>query len=390
MKNTLGGLDYGDMTERMSPGVEKYISSPNSLYGTNPAMKNGRKDVQRLVLDRYKKVTNHVKKITGISDLSPEQINMMLFSEMMFGMNQIITIENNHIEKLKKLAIDSCIDEAEISKDWYEFDVHLNSKSIDSSTFNFGDNEDDGNIDDNNIDDEMSFDVDVLTSSESFELEMHKRNIVNAIVQGASKKSHHLFEKPEVKEVLNKIDNRLYPLYRKVFAITDYYYFNAGDTVDRLSQTGTGIIGQNYLEESEEENKDIKITAIATSFPVLCHEIIKGIKESSALHSLPTNPIEAKRVMEKTDLIQNEPIQLRLGPELYERIRMLMPDEMFEEDNKGLMPWFEIVLYRKSAREFLNIISYVVSDDQNKNKLATNEFENILKEAKRLRSNSNN
>jgi hypothetical protein len=69
---------------------------------------------------------------------------------------------------------------------------------------------------------------------------------------------------------------------------------------------------------------------------------------------------------------------------------MLMPDEMFEEDNKGLMPWFEIVLYRKSAREFLNIISYVVSDDQNKNKLATNEFENILKEAKRLRSNSNN
>jgi hypothetical protein len=63
-----------------------------------------------------------------------------------------------------------------------------------------------------------------------------------------------------------------------------------------------------------------------------------------------------------------------------------MPDEMFEESNKGLINWFQILLYQIPAQEFLEIIGNAISEDASKVKKATNKFREIMREAQEMKS----
>jgi hypothetical protein len=120
-------------------------------------------------------------------------------------------------------------------------------------------------------------------------------------------------------------------------------------------------------------------------FPILCHEIIKGIKEVNARYGLPQDTEMAQKVMGQTDLLSNEPMQLRVGPGVQEKLRMAMPDDIFKPENKGLINWFEIELFKIEPKEFLGIMADVIDKDESKNKRATVRFEEIMKEAQRLK-----
>jgi hypothetical protein len=88
-----------------------------------------------------------------------------------------------------------------------------------------------------------------------------------------------------------------------------------------------------------------------------------------------------QKVMGQVDLLSNEPMQLRIGPEIVEKIRFALPDAMFDDSNKGLINWFHILLYQIPAKEFLDIIGNAISEDASKIKKATSRFEEIMKEA---------
>ncbi len=381
-------IDYGDYPERINPNVERSISDPEGLYATNPAMRRGAQDVERLVASRFKKIVDHLKNVTGISDLSTEQVKNMFKSEAMRTSRQIVEIEIQHTEELERLAIEVSLEETEVPVDWFEFEVSLNADDIDPDIFRTEPENDEEQA--NQQQPELpSFDVEDLTPEEQLELEKHKRNIINAIIQGAAKKGHHLYEKPEVRAKLDQIDQRLYPLYKRAMSINDYLYFSLDWSMGQMM-----IIGQNFLTKSDDdeedgqgqEKTDTKIVARAFLFPVLCHEIIKGIKEAIGRHGLPKDPVTAQRVMGKTDLLQNEPIQLVIGPELYEKLRMTLPDEMYSDENKGLIGWFEMILYQYPAQEFLKIIGNVISDDESKNRLAQQKFIEVMREATNLKN----
>lgn len=395
-------IDYGDYPERMGRNTERNAADPNSLYANNPAMKGGVSDVERLIGERFKKVVDHLRRVTGNNDLSSENVQEMLYGEMMSSFRAILQEEQRHIDALKSLALEASIEETEVNPNWYIFKVSLNQGDINPSEFRMrpdnNNNNEEGNEDGQNELEFPSFDIEDLTPQEQLELEKHKRNIINAIVQGAAKKGHYIFEKPEVKAKLDRINARLYPLYRRFMAITDFMYFTMDQMIDRASQTGQGVIGQVKVTkpdegdgggdegENNDENVDTKIVARGTTFPVLCHEIIKGIKEASGRHGLPTQPGMADKVMGQTDLLSNEPMQLRIGPELYTKLRNLLPDEMYSEENKGLIGWFEMVLYQFPAKQFLNIISNVVSTDESKNRIAKQKFVEVMREAQTLKN----
>jgi hypothetical protein len=79
-------------------------------------------------------------------------------------------------------------------------------------------------------------------------------------------------------------------------------------------------------------------------------------------------------------------MQLRIGPEIIEKIRFALPDEMFDEDNKGLTPWFHSTLYKTEAKEFLEIIGNAISEDESKVKRATAKFREIMKQAQQSKN----
>jgi hypothetical protein len=387
-------LDYGDRPERMDPNLERKLSNPEGLYAKNPAMGKGAQDVQRLVSSRFGKVADKLKEVTGIDDISSKQVQGMIYQEMMRKLPNIMRIESAHKEELEQLAKEACLEETEIPEDWFEIEARLNRQAIDTSDFRFQ-KEKPEEKEKPKTTEIPSFDVDDLTDEEILELEKHKRNIINAIIQGAAKKGHYIFQKPEVKERLDEIDPSLYRDYLGIMAINDFLYFSMEQMIEMMSQTGQGVAGKVKLESNDDEDDedgdgegtpDTKIIADGMIFPILCHEIIKGLEEAKGRYGLPQDPELAMKVMGQTDILSNEPMQLRIGPEIVERIRFALPSEIYDDINKGLINWFHTVLYQIPAEEFLELIGFAISDDESKKRKATSKFKEIMREADQLKS----
>jgi hypothetical protein len=387
-------LDYGDRPERMDPNLERKLASPEGLYSQNPAMKKKEADVQRLVSNRFQKVAEKLSEVTGRDDIGSQQVQGMIYQEMMRKLPNIMRIEAAHRDELEQLAIDASLEESEVPVDWYKIEAYLNREPIDISNFRMKPEEEDDEEEKEEGIEIPSFDVEDLTKDEIFELEKHKRNIINAIIQGAAKKGHYMFQKPDIKARLDEIDPSLYRDYLGIMAINDFLYFSMEQMIEMMSETGQGVAGKVELGDNDEEGEggeegeetpDTVIKAFGLIFPILCHEIIKGLEEAKGRHGLPKDPEMAQKVMGQTDTLGNEPMQLRIGPEIVERIRFALPDDIYEPENKGLINWFHTVLYQIEAQEFLDIIGNAISEDSSKVSKASARFNEIMKEAIKMK-----
>jgi hypothetical protein len=393
-------IDYGNTPERMDPNLERKLANPESLYGKNPAMKKGVADVQRLVSKRFQKVADKLREVTGIQDLSSQQVQGMVYQEMMRKLPNVMRIESANRDELIELAKEASLDEAEVPSDWYQIEATLGMPNTDNFRMAPEDDEEDEDEEEKEELEFPSFDIEDLTDEEILELEKHKRNIVNALIQGAAKKGHYLFQKPEIKSRLDAIDPSLYRDYLGIMAINDFMYFSMEQMIEMMSQTGQGVAGKVELgdaddedgEEGEEgeEKPDTKIMATGLIFPILCHEIIKGLEEAKGRHGLPSEPGMRQKVLGQTDTLSNEPMQLRIGPEIVEKIRFALPEDVFDPEYKGLINWFHILLYQIPAQEFLEIIGNAISEDSSKLGKAKSRFEEIVKEAKKMKEEFEN
>ena len=386
-------INYGNTPERMDPNLERKLASPDSLYATNPAMKKGAADVQRLVSDRFQKVTDKLRQVTGIQDLSSKQVQKMLYKDMMRKLPDIMRIEAAHKDELIELAIQSSLDEGEVPEGRYQIEANLGMP--DNGNFRMEPEDEEDEEDEEEDKEEKlkfpSFDLDELTDEEILELEKHKRNIINALIQGAAKKVHYIFQKPEVKSRLDAIDPSLYRDYLGIMAITDFLYFNFEDAIEHMAQTAQGIAGKVELDDADEEEgeegeeqPDTKIIATGIFFPILCHEIIKGLEEAKGRAGLPSDSNLRAKVLGQTDVLSNEPMQLRIGPEIVEKLRFALPDDVFNPEYKGLINFFHVLLYQIEAKEFLEVIGNAISEDSSKVSKAKKRFEEIVEEAKQM------
>ena len=390
-------LDYGNRPERMDPSLERKLASPDSLYAQNPAMRKGVADVQRLVSQRFQKVADKLKEVVGNRNIGSQQVQGMIYNEMMGKLRNIMSIEAAHKDELEQLAVEASLEEQQVPEGWYQIEPHLGQQP-DVSDFRYAPEEPKDDEDDDEEKDELeipSFDIEDLTDEEELELEKHKRNIINAIIQGAAKRGHYIFQEPWVKARLDAIDPSLYRDYLGIMAINDFMYFTMEQMIEMMSQTGQGVAGKVSLddadeeedgEEGGEEQPDTKIIAVGMIFPILCHEIIKGLEEAKGRHGHSKNPDIRDKVRGAVDVLSNEPMQLRIGPEIVEKFRHAMPDEMFDESNKGLINWFQILLYQIPAQEFLEIIGNAISEDESKVKKATDRFREVMREAQEMKS----
>ncbi len=118
-------IDYGNTPERMDPSLVRKLASPDNLYAQNPAMKKGPADVQRLVSQRFQKVADKLRQVTGIQDLSSQQVQGMIYNEMMMKLPNIMRIEAAHKDELIQLAIDASLEEGQVPEGWYQIEAHL-------------------------------------------------------------------------------------------------------------------------------------------------------------------------------------------------------------------------------------------------------------------------
>lgn len=365
-------IDYGDTPERMDPSLERKISNPQSPFAVNPAFRLAEKDVQRLMTNRFKQVADKLRGVTN-TPITSQQVAMMLYMQQMQDIQTIMQIEAAHKEELEQLAIDASLDEIQMPDDWFEIKANLGP--FESPEFN------------------MSSPGEMTATVEpemDVEMEKHKRNLINAIIQGTAKKGHYIFQKPEVRERLNQIDTRLYPAYLGIMTINDFMYFTMEQMIEMMSNTGQGIGGAVKLESSSDDEdgdgdgaSDTVINAWGLIFPILCHEVIKGLEEAKGRYGFPEDADVRQRVQQEVDTLPMEAWTLRIGPVIVEKIRFALPDEVFDEDNRGLINWFQMELYKLPAEEFIKIIGDAISEDPSKQSKAKDAFRRVLQVAKK-------
>jgi hypothetical protein len=377
-------VDYGDYPERMDPNLERKLGSPESLYAKNPAFKKGTADIERMVGKRFKEVVDRVRDAFDQPNLSSEQVKRQIMGQMMMLTQRIMSIESEHNEELVDLALELSLEETGTPKEWYQYDLTLGGRPPSAEGFQMKQKEKP------KFELPKSFDIDVETDEEQFQSEVDKRNIVNLIIQGEAKKGHYSFMKPSYMESLQGIDPQLPTLYRQVMAANDLLYFTMEQMIEMMSQTGSGVAGKMKLEDADEDedeggedSPDTKIVASGMIFPILLHEIIKGLEEApSRAQFAEMDPERAANVMGQTDVLSNEPMQLRLGPAVIESIKFALPDEMFEPENNGLNPWFKRELYKIPAKEFLDLIGNAISEDSKDIEMARKKFKEVMMTAK--------
>ena len=364
-------IDYGDTPERMSPSLERKISDPQSPFAVNPAFEKKEEDVQRLITNRFKKVAEKLRSSTGFP-VTDRQIQMMLTMELINLTNVVMPIESQHNEELVDLAIEASLEEIQMPEDWFEIDAHLGFDQSPELPMGGGKPP--------KVSMGKEYDV---------HLEMHKRNIINAIIQGTSKKGHYVFQKPEIRERLDDISPLLYDNYLKIMAHNDFLYFTMDQAIENWSQTQTGVGGYVKLEDSDSSDEDgdgapdTRIKASGMIFPILCHEIIKGLEEAKGRYGFPEDEEIRQVVLQKTDTLPMESWTLRIGPEIVEKLRFALPDEVYEDENKGIINWFQMELYKLPAEEFLKIIGNIISEDRSKNRKGEESIKEILQIAKK-------
>ena len=364
-------IDYGDTPERMSPSLERKISDPQSPFAVNPAFEKKEEDVQRLITNRFKKVAEKLRSSTGFP-VTDRQIQMMLTMELINLTNVVMPIESQHNEELVDLAIEASLEEIQMPEDWFEIDAHLGFDQSPELPMGGGKPP--------KVSMGKEYDV---------HLEMHKRNIINAIIQGTSKKGHYVFQKPEIRERLDDISPLLYDNYLKIMSLNDFLYFTMDQAIENWSQTQTGVGGYVKLEDSDSSDEDgdgapdTRIKASGMIFPILCHEIIKGLEEAKGRYGFPEDEEIRQVVLQKTDTLPMESWTLRIGPEIVEKLRFALPDEVYEDENKGIINWFQMELYKLPAEEFLKIIGNIISEDRSKNRKGEESFKEILQIAKK-------
>lgn len=441
-------MDFGDMPERPARGIQRRLASGETIFQGNPAIPQTGGDTSYLeknASQRFAEVIQMARRFTGRNDLSSSAVINMLAMQLMRDVQAVINLETSNTQTAQQLvnyAIDIIQKEYKITDCSYLFDVNfVELYGIPSSTFRTRPEprrqQPEPEEDEEEEPSEPNFDFpsfetpEVERTDEEFELEKHKRQIINALIQGSAKKFHWIILDPEVAAALNAISPELQPAYTRIMAINDLLYWTMDDMIQQMSGSGEGAGGSSEANYDEEEgypewragqtyNKrdivqfdgaeylckteqvtsninpedddtnwcpkpGVKLTVRATTFVIMVHELGKAVESALGRFGLPENPILAADVMGQTDTMMAEPDQLRLGPKMVEKLRGLLPNELYDEDAGDLMNWFKMYFYKKPAQEFLDLVKNVLSDNPRDNDKAKREFEYVLRDAKKAR-----
>lgn len=224
----------------------------------------------------------------------------------MMLMNEISLMEYSSKEELQQLAID-LVKKMYNVPDYINLNALLEQKNIPNDS------------DDSYDDEENDEDVEVISDERKNELYkfIQKRRILNSIVHGCAihqwTSAYYL-----VAEELNEINPELLSKYNTVSALVNYlnwmFYFEPMFEMGQVPMTQ----GLNEVSVSEQ-----KIDAYAINFPVLIHELSKGVIDYITIAGVPNlendgvTPKELQYIYDEADKYSQEQWHYFFGPTLW-------------------------------------------------------------------------
>ena len=382
-------IEY-DGPERMDREVERKISSGETPLSDNPGLPGKEEDefdnsfAELIASERFKQVVEKVKHYTGMEDISSQNAFMQLQMMMMQAVQTVKSIESNNEGYLEQLAVDLVKKELSIPDDAFQYDVELQSMpgQIDTSKMISEPEE----LDDEEVQQKFGVDSDeaeddlenFMAAFEKFDLEKAKRRFINSLIQGASKKGHYMFHL--VEEQLNNINPQLLNLYGVLMSVNDLLYWIMPDQMI-MSAAGDGE-GVQGSEEIDDTTDPPTIRAKGLFFPVLIHELIKGVYEVLGTSGLPDDPKVVEMVMGQTDTLPYEVWDLRLGPVIWDKFTAAYPDKLYEDDMREIQNYFFSRFSALSTDDFFEMARMILSGSEEGKKLVSDMVNEIISELK--------
>jgi hypothetical protein len=212
---------------------------------------------------------------------------------------------------------------------------------------------------------------------ESFNLERSKRRFINSLIQGAAFKGGHMYVL--VSNELNDMDPRLLNLYGVSQSLMEHAYWIFPD-MEQMAGGGGGQMGQS---EVDEETDPPTVKAKAVTFPLLVHELVKGVYEIFGTHGLPDDPRQQEMILNAEDTLPAEIWDSRLGPIFWEKFMATYPMELFDEDKKHIQHYLFMRFSALDAKEFFRVANLILAGDPKGNKFIQDMVDDIVRELKK-------
>lgn len=296
------------LTERMHPQLEEELAERKHSLGKHPAFPEGDECSfeQKIMGERFNEVASRYKRAFDCDSID----NQKLVSEMMPLVHETMAMEASNKKALEELAVRMIREEYNMGEDVVEIHAELTPKiSLVGTKKN-----------PKPVTSEMEFDN--HESMINANKEVYKRRFLNAMTQGAAKKCNHMFHM--VDDELTNLNPRLASKYAKMMAAADYMYY----VIPKMENGTTG--GVVKVQFPSAKNPKAVIYAQAMVFPVLIHELVKGVMELLSAHGLPKDRKTGEFVINKADFLAAEPWDMRIGPALWSRFTQAIDPDDFE------------------------------------------------------------
>ena len=367
VKLTEAPIDY-EGPERMAGDVERKILSKQTPYSNFPAMPKMDRDFVELISSkRFKDSVEKVRMAMGDTRIiQGGNALMQLMMTVGQAMQRLVMIQSQNKEELEALAVELVKNELGIPDGAMQFDAELVMQPM-------------GAAQGMQSEPEMPSEEEVeelMGDIENFNLERAKRRFINSLIQGAAFKGGHMYNL--VRDEINAINPQLMNLYAVTQALMEHAYWIFPD-MEGMAGSGGGQMGQS---EVDEETDPPTVKARAVTFPLLVHELVKGVYEIFGTHGLPDDPRQQEMILSAEDTLPAEIWDSRLGPVFWEKFLATYPLELFDDDKKHIQHYLFMRFSALNAEEFMRVAKLILKGDPQGEKFIQGMVNDIVKELK--------
>ena len=360
-------IDY-EGPERMAGDVERKITGKQTPFHNFPAMPEMDRDFIELISSkRFKDSVDKVRMAMGDTrTIQGSNALMQLMGTVGQAMQRLIMIQSQNAEELEALAVKLVKDELGIPEGAMQFDAQLVMQPMGAA---------EGMKSEPEMPSEEEVE-EVMGDIENFNLERAKRRFINSLIQGAAFKGGHMYVM--VRDEINNINPQLMNLYAVTQALMEHAYWIFPD-MEGMAGGGGGQMGQS---EFDPETDPPTVKARAVTFPLLVHELVKGVYEVFGTHGLPDDPRQAEMVLSAEDSLPSEIWDSRLGPIFWEKFVATYPMELFEDDMKHIQHYLFMRFSVLNAKEFMTLAKKILKGEPEGQRIIQRMVDDIVKELK--------
>jgi hypothetical protein len=346
-------MDPGEGGHLIDPKKRRDIDARKTPLSKNPAFPEGEYG-DKIATQAYGKVLQGAGRAMGqdARNLRPQQIMQALMSTV----NTVVQKEDDYRSELEELAVAIVLDLPEFkdARDAYiDGKLRINAQLLPEMPEEMN-AQNMANIEPEEPSEEESSDLglDVPEIKAQFDQEVNKRKFINILIQGAAVNKTHAYHLAS--ERLNEIDPDLIKLYGKMTALGDLSYWMKPEDV-----FGGKHGGQESIEvEQDDDGEDVyTINATAINFPLLIHELTKGLYEV-VFHNVIEDPSTRARVYKDADTLSQEEWGIMKGPAVWMHFNHLVN----KIDAAQYIPRILNHLTSLSADEFAGVVRSIFSE----------------------------